>query len=253
MKYEDYKALYDNLRRPKDIVDLAERFELDEELLDVLYTQRTVRDTTKRFYRIKNQSHRLFKDWKSGKSMLKIAKKERFSPILTGLFLFQEKGYSKKYFWKCVRNPEDIRDERLKKELTQITNADWVYSPWASDKQCQRGIWGENLLHEWLDEQGMSYRTEEDIRGEYPKTPDCLFDEPVMLNGWEINWIESKASFGDNIEIKKNIKKQLLPYLDLFGRGVVVYWFGFLDDFVGPENIIIADNELLNWKFGKKP
>jgi hypothetical protein len=73
-----------------------------------------------------------------------------------------------------------------------------------------------------------------------------------MLNGWEINWIESKATFGDNVEIKKNIKKQLLPYLDLFGRGMVVYWFGFLDDFEGPDDIIITDDRLLDWKFGKK-
>jgi hypothetical protein len=253
MKYSDYKALYDNLKTPKDIARLAERHEVDEELLDVLYTQRTVRDTTKRFYKLKNQSHRLLKEWKRGKSMLKIAKKERFPPILTGLFIFQEKGHSKKYFWKCVRNPNEIGDERLKKEIVQITNADWVYSPWASDKQCQRGIWGEELLQEWLDEQGMCYRTEEDLRGEFPKTPDCLFDEPVMLNGWKINWIESKATFGDNVEIKKNIKKQLLPYVDLFGQGMVVYWFGFLDDFVGPDEIIISDDRVLKWKFENKP
>lgn len=252
MKYSDYKLLYDNLKNPKDIADLALEHDLDEELLDVLYTQRTVRDTTKRFYRVKNKAHHMLRDWKRGKSLLKIARKEHFSPILTGLFIFQEKGHSKKYFWKCVRNPEDIKDERLKKDIIQITNADWVYSPWASEKQYQRGKWGEEILEEWLDEQGMSYRTEEDLRGEFPKTPDCLFDEPVMLNGWEINWIESKATFGDNVEIKKNIKKQLLPYLDLFGRGLVVYWFGFLDDFEGPEDIIIADDRLLEWKFGKK-
>jgi hypothetical protein len=103
MKYSDYKALYDNLKKPKDIADLAREFDLDEELLDVLYTQRTVRDTTKRFYRVKNQAHHMLRDWKRGKSIIKIARKEHFSPILTGLFIFQENGHSKKYFWNCVR------------------------------------------------------------------------------------------------------------------------------------------------------
>lgn len=252
MKYEDYKAIYDQLKRPKDIAFLAEEYGLDEEFLDVLYTQRTVRDTTKRFYRVKNEAHHLLKDWKSGRSMLKIAKKWRFSPILTGLFIFQERGHSKKYFWKCVREPDEIEDSRIRKEIVQITNADFVYSPWASEKQYQRGIWGEEMLQEWLDGQGMSYRTEKDLRGEFPKTPDCLFDEPVKLNGWEINWIESKATFGDNIEIRKNIKRQLSPYVDLFGKGLVVYWFGFLDDFQGPEDIIVTDDRLLKWEFGEK-
>jgi mRNA-degrading endonuclease RelE of RelBE toxin-antitoxin system len=252
MKYNDYRAIYDNLRRPKDIYDLSEKLGLDEELLDVLYTQRTVRETTRSFYKVKNQGYRLIKEWKSGTSLLKIAKKWRFSPILTGLFIFQEMGHSKKEFWKFVRDPEGIKDARLRKEIIQITNADFVYSPWASEKQYQRGVWGEDLLQEWLDEQDINYRTEKDLRGEFPKTPDCLFDKPMKLNGWEIHWIESKATFGDNIEIKKNIKRQLAPYVNLFGRGLVVYWFGFLDDFQGPEDIIITDDRLLKWKFGTK-
>ena len=49
------------------------------------------------------------------------------------------------------------------------------------------------------------------------------------MNGWNINWIESKATFGDRVEVNKNMKKQLEPYLELFGQGVVIYWFGFVD------------------------
>jgi len=248
MKYSEYKRIYDRLNHPKDIKILSQKLGLNEEFLNVIYTQKTVRDITRKFYRVKNRSHLMLRDWRRGERIIKISKKWNFSPILTGLFIFLEQGFSKKQFWKYVRNPDQIEDKRLKHEILEIVKADYVYSPWASEKQYQRGLWGESLLKEWLDKQNLEYRTENDLRGEYPKTPDCLFDEPIKLNGWEINWIESKASFGDHVEIKKNMRKQLLPYVDLFGQGLVVYWFGFIDEFKPPEDIVICDDSILRWK-----
>jgi hypothetical protein len=100
-------------------------------------------------------------------------------------------------------------------------------------------------LRGWLNSHKIAYRIERDLRGEFPKTPDCLLDEPIRVNGWEINWIESKASFGDNTEVRKNIRNQLIPYNELFGNGLVVYWFGVVDDVDSPEGIIVVDSSLL--------
>ena len=122
-----------------------------------------------------------------------------------------------------------ITDESLRQQIIEISEEDLVYSPWATEKQYKRGTWGEEKLQCWLDGQNISYRTEKDLRGEFPKTPDCLLDKPIKVNGWNINWIESKATFGDRVEVNKNMKKQLEPYLELFGQGVVIYWFGFVD------------------------
>jgi hypothetical protein len=58
----------------------------------------------------------------------------------------------------------------------------------------------------------------------------------------DVNWIESKASFGDFIEIKRTMKRQLIPYTELFGSGAVVYWFGFLDGVRPYDGIEILDN-----------
>jgi len=113
-------------------------------------------------------------------------------------------------------------------------------------------LWGEDLAHQWLDGQGITYRTENDLRDtEFTKTPDCLLDEPVLYNGHKIFWVESKASFGDNTEFKYNSRKQLIPYTKLFGPGLVVYWVGCLNDLECPEDVYVSDISVLDVKLEK--
>ncbi len=80
-----------------------------------------------------------------------------------------------------------------------------------------------------------------DLRGAYTKTPDCLLEKPLQINGCKVHWIESKASFGDEIELKKNVRRQLKPYTELFGTGAVVYWYGFVEGIEPPEGIALLD------------
>jgi hypothetical protein len=246
VKYHDFRHIYERLRLPTDVQRLSQEMGLDEELLNVIFTQRTVRETTKKFYRVQREANHLLHEWRRGTSMLALAERHEFSPILTAMMIYQANGCGKKTFWKAVREPNSITDGRTKREIIEITEADPVYSPWGNEVQYKRGLWGEGQLQGWLDSRGLTYRTEKDLRGEYPKTPDCLLDEPIRVNGWDINWIESKASFGDKIEINKNVKKQLTPYTELFGDGLVVYWFGFVDEIENPEGIFITDASLLH-------
>jgi hypothetical protein len=246
MRNEDFRSIYDSLRYPSDVKSMAKEFDLDEELLRVIFTQKVTRDTTKKFYRVQRIAPQLLREWKQGRSMLQLSRKHAFPPILMGMMIFQANGCSKKVFWKHVREPNAITDARLKREIIEITEDDCVYSPWANEEQYKRGIWGEEQLQGWLNARGLTYRTEKDLRGEFPKTPDCLLDEPIRVNGWDINWIESKASFGDTIEIGKNVRKQLEPYTELFGDGLVVYWFGFVDEAESPKGIFITDSSLLH-------
>ena len=64
-----------------------------------------------------------------------------------------------------------------------------------------------------------------------------LFMKQEVVNGLKVSWIESKANFGDIVEMKKNLSKQLVPYVKLFGKGIVVYWFGYVTDVDVPEGI----------------
>lgn len=244
MKFEEYKEIYFRLKSPSDIERLAKSTGLDRELLLVMYTQRTVRDATRRYHIVKKDIPHILKAWKGGKSIVALAKELNFPPILLAMLVFQADRMPRKTFWKYVRDPETCHNERIRKEIQKINAADIIYSPKGMEVQEKRGQWGEKQLQEWLNIHGLKYRTEAELRGKYPKTPDALLAEPMELNGVVVNWIESKASFGDEIELKKNIRKQLKPYTELFGNGAVVYWFGYIEGIEPVEGIYLFGREL---------
>lgn len=243
MKLQEYQDLYQRLGTPEDIDFLAENFGYDKELLLVIYTQRVVRDTTKRFYRVKAQARRLAFEWQHGASLLKIARQFEFPPILASLMILEQRKIPRKQFWKMIRDLDSVQDRRLRRELQEVVETDIVYSPAGSARQYARGRWGEHKLQSWLDARGLAYETEKDLRAKYDKTPDILLHKPLEMNGSKKYWIESKAIFGDPFEIRRHIKKQLAPYSDLFGDGTVVYWFGHVDDqkYDLPEGVDIVD------------
>lgn len=249
MEYSEYKQLYDSLITPEDVRRL-EKEGHDPRLLDTLYTQKVSRMVKKRYHQIKKDAKFMLKDWKKGSSFLSISKEKKFPPILIMMITLQEDGVPKKKFWDIIKDPSILKDENKAEDIRRAVDYDLVYSPAANDRQKERGLWGENLLHNWLDKQGVTYKTENEIRDEEgcTKTPDCLFHEPMMFEGKKIYWIESKASFGDSVEFRFNSNKQLIPYTELFGPGVVVYWTGFVEGMQCPPDVRIEDIGILNKK-----
>ncbi|MBA3045705.1 MAG: C15orf41 family protein [Candidatus Thermoplasmatota archaeon] len=241
MNTQEYNQLANKLNFPSDIGKLARDSNINRELLLIIYTQRVTRDSTRRYYQVKNRASQLLAQWNRGTSLVQIARKELFPPVLLSLILLQQDGIPRKDFWKYVRDPQTAPDKRLKKEIFDVVREDIIYSPAGMDVQFQRGKKGEARLCEWLDRNNLAYRTEEDIRGEYQKTPDCLLDKPIMIDGMEIHWFESKANFGNAHEVRRNNKKQIVPYTEIFGPGIVVYWFGHVSDHEQVDGVRVVD------------
>jgi hypothetical protein len=206
----------------------------DEEALLVIYTQKITRDATRRYYRVKSRSKKYYHQWVSGKPLMKFARENRFPPVLASLIILLEGEMTRKGFWKAVENPSTVPDARLRREIKEVVRNDPIYSPQGTEVQAERGKRGEERLQQWLTSHSIPFRDEEELRGgEYPKTPDVLLEEPLMYDGTKLFWIESKANFGDRTEVSRNFKRQLKPYSELFGPGMVIYWFGVIEGVEG--------------------
>lgn len=249
MEYSEYKNLYDRLNEVEDLQKLISEG-YDERLVKTIYTQKINRQNKKRHHIVQSNSKRILRDWKKGKTIMELSRQWKFSPVMMAMILFLEDGSGRKEFWEYIDNP-DLLSEEVAAEIREVKKNDILYTPEGTQEQRERGEWGESLLHEWLDGQGITYRTENDIKNVYEKTPDALLDEPMMYEGHKIYWVESKASFGDNTEFRYNARKQLIPYTEIFGPGVVVYWVGKLDDLECPPDVYIEDINVMKKKLEK--
>jgi len=248
MDPDEYKELYESLNSISDIHRIADSTSYSHETLFVIYTQRTVRRATKDYYRVKNRSPSLVKQWKKGKTLVRLAQQMDFPPVLASFIILRESGVPRKTFWKWCREPDTCDDRRIKRELLAVLKKDKIYSPEGNEIQVERGKAGEERIRLWLEEKGLEFKTEDDLKAEGSKTPDFLLEKPIRYRGTDLKWIESKASFGDRVEVRKNMKGQLLPYRELFGPGMVIYWFGVVDDVQMEDDIIIATGSVLgNW------
>jgi CDAN1-interacting nuclease 1 len=237
------REIQSKLQVKEDIDRLTDETGLERELVLIIFQQKVSRDATRRYYKVKARVPTLHRQWKAGKPLLRIAHEHGFPPVLMAYLVLLEGNVPRKQFWKYVREPHSIRDMRLRREIQELIDHDVVYAPEANARQTERGKEGEALLYDWLDKLEVKYRTEKDLRQISAKTPDALLDKPLQFNGRTINWIESKANFGDYQEISRNLRKQLIPYTQLFGPGLVVYWYGYVADAETPRDIILASRE----------
>lgn len=251
-----FREIYNDLRAYDDIDKLHKRFMkknkmMTREFFLVIYTQKTIREVTAKFQRVKSRSGSLYKSWKKGKTLLDLSRDQKFSPVMTAFIILTSREWGRNTFRKMINDPESVDDERLARELREVRDADPIYSPEGNEVQRKRGVVGELKIKEWLDKHGIKHMREEDLREQGGKTPDFLLKKPIHFRGEEINWIESKGSFGDMREIKKNLKKQLRAYHELFGTGMVIYWFGIISDSPVEEGIVIETSEVLedHWDF----
>lgn len=232
----EYEQILRKLNSPSDIEPVYREHGLARDALWHILSQKIIRQTLRNFHQVKARSKELKHRWETGMTMIDISRMCRLAPTLCASFILAEKGFTKKRFRDLVKNVPAIRDARIRKELAEALESDFVYSEKAHIEQKARGIAHEKKMEHWLTENHFTFWTEQDRAGE-EKTPDFLLKKTVMIEGKEIHWFESKAYFADGIEIKKSYNKQFKQYVELFGPGIVVYWWGLVEDAVLPPEI----------------
>lgn len=150
--------------------------------------------------------------------VLILSEKLELPPTMIARAILAKQGFKRTEINKALSAMIRL-DPRLQ-GLVEIANAnDPVFSPKGIEYSKWRGEEGERILSLWLDHLDVEY--ERDLgRG----IPDFLLKKRIILQGEEINWIESKASFGD----PKNRRSDEAQFrrFDKYGPGVVIYWFG---------------------------
>jgi hypothetical protein len=224
-----YEKIYSQLSS-SNLKSLSGEFGVDEDMLTCIFNQKMVRSNKTRYHKVANDAEKFLSRWEKGESFMKLSDEAGLSPVLVTIILLKRKGMSRKGVRKLLDNPEDIEDERLKEELFEVTRNDYLFSKRAHSLQIKRAKRCEDTINKWLKEKNVEFLTEEQIKecGDF-KTPDFLLKKPLKINGLDIIWIESKGLFGDIEEHRRLLEKQFLGYIDNFGPGMAVYWYGFLD------------------------
>lgn len=267
MEPDKYRSIYSRLNSKEDLKKLGLKYSVNEDVLEAILVQKIIRETKTRYYIIKKQIHAILKEWETGKSFLELSHELNFTPALTASLILQEKKHTKKQVRDILHNPETIRDPRLKRELKEALSMEVVYSPEGTRRQTERGKMVEHAVKEWLTDKGIRFMTEYDSRRKNidaerrlreknvlgvslksRKTPDFLLAEKIKVKSREVGWVECKASFGDREEVGRDYGKQLKHYGELFGVGVVVYWYGLVDgvhENIKDKNVILASREII--------
>ncbi|KAK3772727.1 hypothetical protein RRG08_013420 [Elysia crispata] len=203
------------------------------------------RETREKYYR-------LYKEAKSRSEkhvIVRLASKNDISPCLLARIILEE------YYWNdvnhgrerdtsdgraslppgfmtdCIRDISKLPNPELAREIYETTVLDNFYGPAVDSIKKTCGVEYEMILKAHCKQKGFSFIDEEQMRLEgYDKTPDIRLKVPIMIKNRVVNWIESKASFGDPINHQQYMIDQFMPYKNRFGPGAVIYWFGFVKE-----------------------
>ena len=152
---------------------------------------------------------------------------------------------------RLVRRPQDelAASPRLRAELAAAEAADAHQGPRHDAARHAVGVEFEELLHGALHALAVPFETEQALRDRgLAKTPDVLLEMPLGVpvdgaGGGDragnaaapaaraplrvVNWIDSKAMFGDARTFREDHLPQLRAYVHRHGPGAVIYWFDF--------------------------
>lgn len=170
--------------------------------------------------------------------LLELANEVDYAPSLMARIILERflQGHeqtppSKSVINNMLRDPSQIPDGVLANQVYQCIVNDCCYGPLVDCIKHAIGYEHEVLLRDLLLKKNLSFLDEDQLRAKgYDKTPDFILQVPVAVEGHIIHWIESKASFGDECSHHAYLHGQFWSYWNRFGPGLVIYWYGFIQE-----------------------
>lgn len=147
--------------------------------------------------------------------LVRMACSEGISPIALCRLILQEKYELKQrqQVSRLLKQPQLITDSRLADNVQQCLYSDNQEGPITDLRRRIVGEEYELKLKQLAQKAGIHFYDEQDLRRMgYDKTPDIKMILPFLYKGTVVNWIESKANFGDPKNHKWNIQQQLQSY-----------------------------------------
>lgn len=114
---------------------------------------------------------------------------------------------------KMVRNPDLIKDSLLAANVSYCLFNEIMEGPITDTFRRCIGEEYEAKLAQMARDAGLAFHDENYLRTNgYDKTPDLKLAVPCLYKGKIVNWIESKASFGDMDSHLAYLRDQLISY-----------------------------------------
>lgn len=138
-----------------------------------------------------------------------------------------------------VVQPSLVANAPLRRQILRAVGSDPIRSPAFDDARRLVGLEYEHRLQRMLRARGIPFRSEEELQREgAAKTPDVELPVPIDVGGRAVNWIDSKACFGDESAFLEHAP-QFQAYINRFGPGMVIYWFGMSGLDVGDDRALV--------------
>ncbi|KAI9922595.1 hypothetical protein PsorP6_001854 [Peronosclerospora sorghi] len=249
--------------------DTAQKLSVSEETFLVIKQQLQCRQYRKalRLHRQDKSLKRYVARLDGGESMSEIARSVNFSPCMMARLLLDAKyGWSKStissFFKELMQDevtdanpPSDRRGlseeeyARVVHEVQICIDEDVHCSPFADRIRHNMGVEYEYLLLETLRNRHLAFENEEMLREKgLSKTPDVRLLLPIGVTNptsgqlHVVNWIDSKAMFGDRETHETENMSQLQGYVNRYGPGMVIYWFGHIAQLNSDGVILVTDS-----------
>mmetsp|Transcript_31129 Transcript_31129/g.69187 ORF Transcript_31129/g.69187 Transcript_31129/m.69187 type:complete len:297 (-) Transcript_31129:238-1128(-) len=274
MKREVYRALVQALDLPfgtcPNVRRLKEKFpEVQLETLLSIFSQENQHKVIKSHHVHKSKIEEYCARYVAGEDILAISASVDFPPcMLVRRMLESMLRVSKQSIGDILKCPDLLAQaarvevdavllSRLSRDIARCVYADCSYSPFSDMAKQATGLEYEMLLMKRLSDIGVPFWTEDDLRAQgFYKTPDVWLQVPIAVRpsagddmrggaaAWRtVTWIDSKATFGDDRMHYKQLEEQYKTYVNRYGPGLVIYWFGFIEDLAGsdPSVTVLAD------------